>query len=227
MNIIFLGKSWKCLNPLLLFFNGKIPRNNFQHPIIMIINNSHLCTTFDHNACYKQSCIYARTHTRAEPVSQHSTGISVLLSRDPRKCCIMLQDSLTSAFLISLFALKNHPCATALNEHRMQPKLQQEPLGFCCFWFGVSFSFLSWEVISKAGNEPGLTHLLLQNCQGDSERLQKRPNVWLSISPRDAACFRIPCEGLCCSSRRSNPWTKWAEVVRKTAMQDIACSHCN
>lgn len=223
MNIIFLGKSWKCLNTLLLFFNGKIPRNNFQHPIIMIINNLHLCTTFDHDACYKQSCIYARTHTRAEPVSQHSTGLSVLLSRDPRKCCIMLQDSPTSAFLISLFTLKNHSCATA----SYATKTAAGAFGVLLFWFGVSFSFLGWEMISKAGNEPGLTHLLLQNCQGDFEWSQKWPNVWFSISPRDAACFGIPWEGLCCSSRRSNPRAKWAVEIRKTAMQDIAYSHCN
>lgn len=46
----------------------------------MIINNSHLCTTFDHKAYYKQLCIYAGTHTRAEPVSQHSTRLSTLIS---------------------------------------------------------------------------------------------------------------------------------------------------
>lgn len=46
----------------------------------MIINNSHLCSTFDHKAYYKQLCIYASIHTRAEPVSQHSTGLSILIS---------------------------------------------------------------------------------------------------------------------------------------------------
>lgn len=45
----------------------------------MIINNSHLCSTFDHKAYYKQLCIYASIHTRAEPVSQHSTGLSILI----------------------------------------------------------------------------------------------------------------------------------------------------
>lgn len=46
----------------------------------MIINNSHLCSTFDHKAYYKQLCIYASIHTRAEPVSQHSTRLSILIS---------------------------------------------------------------------------------------------------------------------------------------------------
>lgn len=46
-------------------------------------------------------------------------------------------------------------------------------------------------MISDTGNEPGLTHLLLQNCQGDLELLQKWPNAWFSTSSRDAACFSI------------------------------------
>lgn len=196
----------------------------------MIINNSHLCSTFDHKAYYKQLCIYASTHTRAEPVCQHSAGPSILLSHpatDASRCCIMVRYLPTSTYIlnagiVTLSTPKNPSLCNSFERLSYATKIAaRSVLGFVVLIWG--FFFLGCSMISTAGIKPGITLLTLAKSPwglGIVTEVAKR--LFFPSHPGMLLALLSPEKGQCSCFGRSNAGGKWAEGGCDTVIQHVA-----
>lgn len=177
---------------------GKHPAPIFQHPIIRIINDSRLWSSFDPRACYKQlwgfaesgaqqSSAYPPSHHPQHHKSQKNAGIST-------RNFYLLTLGLSPHPL-----LKNHQCSSSSSRKRPDTtRIAGEGvwgLGFAVWIWG--FSFPGFHGISRAGAEPGIPRPLLQNPH--LERLQKWPN--LGFPPHPGILLQChPKKGPCAAS---------------------------
>lgn len=175
---------------------GKHPAPIFQHPIIRIINDSRLWSSFDPRAWYKQlwgfaesgaqqSSAYPPSHHPQHHKSQKNAGIStrhfylvntwIITSSTPKKSPVQQQQ---------LRKMTGH-----------DPNCRRGGLGFAVWIWG--FSFPGFHGISRAGAEPGIPRPLLQNPH--LERLQKWPN--LGFPPHPGILLQChPKKGPCAAS---------------------------
>lgn len=138
---------------------GKHPAPIFQHPIIRIINNSHLWSSFDPRARYKQLWGFAEPGAQQSPAYPSSYHHS---STNPKKISGIFIPNfyLVSTWVITSSTPKKSTVQQLWKMTGHIPNFRSRGWGGVV-WIWVFFS--SFHGISRAGAEPGIPHPLLQN----------------------------------------------------------------